>query len=105
MPILIVLSAAVLLSLTKPFRGLAFGLLLLAAAVCFGIAMILWRLWMDCKHAISFALGRDNVYREEEATQRFHATFHPVSQSLGEPIPLRLPAPRHGKGSRGDRAD
>lgn len=99
MPILIALSVVALISLTKPFRGLAFGLLLLVAAVCFGIAMILWRFWLDCRNAIMLSLGCEDPYRKEEETQHFRVIFNNLPQGPGVPVPLRLPAPKRGKGS------
>lgn len=105
MPIFIALSVIALLSLSRPFRGLAVGLLLLGTAVSVGIAMILWRFWMDCKNVGAYALGRENVRREEESAHRFHTTFSDLSQSLGDSIPLRLSVQKRGKGSRAGQSD
>ena len=102
---LIAISVIALISLTKPFRWLVIGLLLLSAGICFGIAMILWHFWMNCKNAITSALDRGNLHRDKEAAHRFRVTLGNLPQSPGDPIPLRIPAPMHDKGSRTGPSD
>ena len=105
MPILVAIFAIALITLARPFRALALGLLLLAAGTCFGVAMLLWHFWINCRNGVLFALGRKVPHSEDEESLRIPAHFSNLSQGLDHPVPLRLPAPRRGKGPRADQAD
>lgn len=105
MPMLIALFIVALVSLAKPFRNLALGLLMLAGAVGIGLSVILWRFWNDCRNGIAFASGRDELHRESEDLRRVEATFNRFSQNFGEPILLRPPVTTRGKESRSRRSE
>lgn len=105
MPTLIVLFIVALITLTKPFRGVALGLLLLLGAICIGITAILWRFWIDCRNGITFALGHDDLRRHAEEIRRVNVTFNKFTQNLGEPIPVRPQLAMRGRESRSRRPD
>lgn len=105
MPMLIALFIVALVTVTKPFRGLASGSLVLAGVVCIGIVAILWRFWIDLSRAIASAWGRAAIHDRDEESHHTEIALNTSSPRLGELIPLRLPVPVRGKLSRSRRPD